>query len=141
MNEDTNPWAVMLLIGLLIMGLVVAAPSTPVVVDPNNPNPPVVVVPENQVTAVTFVYEKDLHFIPSPVSVALDKLNREKKILATTLEVDVKDGTGDIPEQYKPDVAVAQQVGMPLLVVKAGTKVLKTVKDPKTEQQVLESVQ
>lgn len=92
-------------------------------------------------TAAVYVYEKDqTGSVPGPVLVALDKLNREKKILATTFEDDTTDNTGETPEQYKIPLAAARTAGLPALVVSAGAKVVRTVKDPKTEQAVLEAV-
>ena len=92
-----------------------------------------------KVTAATYVYEKGDTPIPSPVLAAIDKLNR-LGILATTFEQDTKDGTGDVPEQYKAARTAAMNVGLPALVVVAGEKVLRTVKEPKTEEAVLEAV-
>ena len=92
-------------------------------------------------TAATYVYEKDqTGSVPGPVLVALDKLNRDKKILATTFEDDTLDSTGETPEQYKVPLAAANAAGLPALVVTAGAKVLRTVKAPTTEAQVLEAV-
>lgn len=102
--------------------------------------PPNVIAPTTQATAVVYVYEKDQHAIPAPVSAALDKINREKKINATQLDVDVKDGTGDVPEQYKIPFAEAVKAGLPALVVMNGSSVVKVVKSPTTEQAVLEAV-
>jgi hypothetical protein len=92
-------------------------------------------------TAVTYVYEKDSGGVPSAVGGALNQLNRrEPPILATTFEEDTKDATGDTPHQYKPALIAAQAAGLPVLVVQAGDKVLKVIKDPKAEAEVLEAV-
>lgn len=88
--------------------------------------------------AVTFVFEKDQHAIPSPVMSALNKLNRQG-IMATTHEVDTTDGSNEIPEQYKLVVPAAQEAGLPALVVSGNGKVIRVVKDPKTEEAVLEA--
>lgn len=96
--------------------------------------------PSTKVTAVTFVYEKDQHGVPGPVHAALNKLNRERGIIATVFEQDTKDGTGEVPEQYKATLAAAKEAGLPALVVLSGNTVLRVVKDPKTEAQVLEAV-
>ena len=83
-------------------------------------------------TAATYLYEKDLHQIPSPVLAALNQLNRRTPpVLATTFEVDTKDGDQQIPDQYKVAVEAAKE--LPSLVVQAGQSVLKVVKDPKAE--------
>jgi hypothetical protein len=89
-------------------------------------------------TAVTFFYEKDSHAIPSPVLVALDKLNRSG-IVATTLDVDTVDGSGETPAQYQVSLPAAKEAGLPSLVVMGGAKVLRTVKGPTTEAQVMEA--
>lgn len=99
--------------------------------------PPVVVTPG---TAVTYVYEKDDGGIPSGVSVGLDRLNRERQILATPFEEDTTDGDGDTPDQYKAALAAAQQAGLPALVVTTGDTVLKVVPDPRTAEQVFEAI-
>ena len=109
-------------------------PVTPPITPPVTP--PVTV----KATAVTYVYEKDQHALPSPVLAALNKINREKGVIATVFEIDTKSGTREIPAQYRATVAAAQQVGLPVLIVQAGDKVLKSVKDPKTEASVLENV-
>lgn len=91
-------------------------------------------------TAVTYVYEKDQHVVPPPVLAALNKLNRDKGIIATVFEQDVKDGTGDVPEQYKLALDAAKKAGLPALVVLNDKGVLRVVKDPKTEDDVLKAV-
>lgn len=95
--------------------------------------------PTTPATAVTYVYEKDVTAIPSPVAAGLNRLNREKKIVATLFEEDTVDGTGQTPEQYRVPLSAAQAAGLPALVVTAGATVLKVVKAPTTEQQVMEA--
>lgn len=92
-------------------------------------------------TAATYVYEKDQTAVPSDVQLGLNKLNRERKIVATLFEEDTIDGDGDVPDQYKVPLAAAQQAGLPSLVVTNGATVVRVVKAPTTEQQVLEAVQ
>lgn len=92
-------------------------------------------------TAATYVFEKDQHVVPNAVEAALDKLNRQTPpIIATIHEVDATDETGAIPEQYKLVVPAAKEAGLPSLVVVGGDKVLKVVKAPTTEEQVMEAV-
>jgi len=86
---------------------------------------------------VTYIYEKDQGGVPSPVSVALDKLNR-KGILSTTFEEDTVDGQGEVPEQYKVPLKAAQEAGLPAVVATAGDKVLRVDKAPKSEAEILE---
>lgn len=102
---------------------------------PIAPPPPTV-----KATAATFVYEKDEHAVPAAVRAALDKLNREKKIVATIFDDDVTDGTGEVPEQYRTALDEAKKAGLPALVVTNGNDVVKVVKSPTTMEQVLEAV-
>lgn len=106
-------------------------------VDPDDPKPPPIV---ETATAATYVYEKDSHTLPSAVLAALNRLNRERKIVATAIEADVRDGTGDVPEQYKVPLAAAKEAGLPALVVTGSKGVIRVVKSPTTEQQVLDAV-
>lgn len=97
--------------------------------------------PSQKATAATYVYEKDDTAIPSQVLLALDKLNRrEPPILATPFEEDTLDGNNQTPAQYQVAVKAARDAGLPSLVVQAGDKVLKVVKAPTTEAQVMEAV-
>lgn len=89
----------------------------------------------------TYVYEQRAGALPPPVMSGLNRLNRERKILATALDVDVTDGSGNVPDQYKQAFETARQAGLPTLVVEGGGKVLRTVKAPTTEEQVWESGQ
>ena len=114
----------------------VVVPDEPDVPDPVKPEPP----PTVTATSATYVYEKDIAPIPSAVSAALNRLNREQKIVATVFERDSRTGDGDVPAQYKPLIESARSAGLPALVVMAGDKVLRTVKDPKTEDAVMEAV-
>ncbi len=88
----------------------------------------------------TYVYEKDMTAIPNEVQSALNKLNRDRKILASVYEHDTKNGNQTVPEQYKVAVTAADASGLPSLVATAGARVLKVTKDPKTEADVLGGV-
>lgn len=96
--------------------------------------------PSVQATAATYVYEKDDGSVPPPVLAALNRLNRERKLAATAFEDDTLDGQGQVPDQYQVPLAAAQEAGLPALVVTGGDKVLNVVKDPKTEEAVMEAV-
>jgi hypothetical protein len=96
------------------------------------------VVAPSSVTAVTYTFEKSDAGIPPPVAAALDKLNRQG-IVATHDEIDTTDGTEQVPDQYKVSRPAAKAVGLPALVVMAKDKVVRTVKAPTTEEQVLEA--
>jgi hypothetical protein len=104
---------------------------------PDEPAPPTPVDP-SKITAVTYVYEKDDTAIPSAVHVALNKLNRQG-ITATIFEQNTFDGDGQIPDQYAAALVAAKANGLPSLVVLADRKVVRTVKSPTTEDQVLEA--
>jgi hypothetical protein len=93
------------------------------------------------VTTVTYVYEQRETKVPSAVLAALDRINRELKIRATTFDVDTKDGDEQVPDQYKLPLTAAEAAGLPVLVVVGGDKVLRTVKDPKTADAVWEAAQ
>lgn len=121
--------------------VVVIGDAPPVVVTPTDPPIKPVEPPTDKATAATYVYEKDDTAVPPPVLAGLNRLNREKKLLATLFEDDTTDGTGEIPEQYKVSLAAARQAGLPALVMTAGDKVLRVVKAPKTEQAVMEALQ
>lgn len=109
--------------------------SKPGTFGPKPTTPPVVTV--TKPTAVTYVYEKDLTPVPSPVMAALNTLNKAG-IKATIFEDDTTDGTGQTPEQYIVPLAAAKEAGLPALVATAGAKVLKVIKSPKTAAEVLE---
>ena len=102
---------------------------------------PLVVQPQPTLkpTTATYVYEKDHGTPPSPVAAGLDKLNRQG-ILATAFEEDTKDGNGNTPSQYVIALTEATKAGLPALVVQAGDKVMRVVKAPASEQQVLEAI-
>jgi hypothetical protein len=93
------------------------------------------------ITAAVYVYEKDEGPVPVGVYSGIEKLNREKQILATLFEKDTVDGTGETPEQYKPALAAAKTKSIPALVVLSGTNTVAVVEKPQTEADVLEAVQ
>lgn len=91
-------------------------------------------------TAATYVYEKHDTSPPSAVMVGLNRLNRERKIMATIFDEDTVDGDDQVPDQYVAALAAATQAGLPAFVVVAGDKVLTVVKAPTTEAQIMEAV-
>lgn len=93
------------------------------------------VVAPSKVTAVVYVHAVKAP-IPDAVSAALSKLN-EQDILATHYAKGTTDGPGEIPDQYK--AAVAAATDLPSLVALAGDRVVRVVKAPTTEEQVLEA--
>jgi hypothetical protein len=100
---------------------------------------PIVATPELP-TSVVYVYEKDQSAIPVGVTVGLNRLNRERHIVATLLEADTTDGTGDVPEQYREALAAATASGLPALVVLSGTTVLSVTPAPEDAEAIVRSV-
>lgn len=90
-------------------------------------------------TSAVYVHEKDDTAIPSGVMAGLNRLNREKGIVATVFEDDSTDGDGEVPEQYKLPLEAARKHGTPALVVMAGGKVLRVV-TVETAEQVMGAV-
>lgn len=94
-----------------------------------------------RIDRVTYVYEKDQNIAPRPVSFALHRLNTEyKDVIASEFEEDSTDGTGEVPEQYKIALEAARKEGLPALVIQAGSKVVRVLKAPKTEAEVMAEV-
>lgn len=94
-----------------------------------------------RIDRVTYLYEKDESNIPKPVSFALDRLNKEyKDVIATSFEDDILDGDDEVPDQYKIALAAARKTGLPCLVIQAKDTVVRVLKDPKTEAEVMNEV-
>lgn len=110
---------------LLAAGLVLLSGPLPAI-----PWPVPIVTAPAAATAAVYVYEKDATAVPVGVTVGLNRLNRDRGIVATLLEADTVDGTGDIPEQYRGALAAAKGHGLPALVVLSGSTVLSVVKAP-----------
>lgn len=92
------------------------------------------------VTAAVYVYEKDEGPVPTGVYSGIEKLNREKNILASLFEDDTVDGNGETPEQYKPALDAARAKSIPSLVVLSGTTAIAVVEKPQTEKEILEAI-
>ncbi len=126
---------------------VVTTPTTPVTptipTTPITPAPPGPVDPTTKVTAITYVYEKDQGGVPPAVMSGFNSVNRNSNytIVATAFEQNSTDGTGEVPEQYKAPYVKAKEVGLPSLIVTAGSTVLRFVKAPTTEAAVVEAAQ
>lgn len=122
----------------------VAPPAVPPVVDPANPpvgpDAPPVVAPTTKPTAAYYIFEKDDGAVPPAVQTGLDRLLREKKIDARSIEQHVTDGTDRTPEAFKAPIAAAKQAGLPALVVLAGSEILSVTKSPTTEDAILKEV-
>ncbi len=91
-------------------------------------------------TGAVYVYEKDATAVPPGVTVGLNRLNRERQILATLVEADATDGDGDVPDQYRAAVEAAKARGLPALVVLSGSTVLAIVKAPTDADAVVRAV-
>jgi hypothetical protein len=91
-------------------------------------------------TAAVYVYEKDAGAVPAFVTVAMNRLNRERKVVATLLEADTTDGTGEVPDQYRLALEAARKAGLPAVVALAGPTVLRVTRAPATEVAVMEAV-
>jgi hypothetical protein len=91
-------------------------------------------------TAAVYVYEKDDHAIPAYVTVAINRLNRERKIVATLLEDDTTNGDGEIPAQYRLALEAARKAGLPAVVALAGGQVIRVTQAPASEAAVMEAV-
>jgi len=87
-------------------------------------------------TAAVYVYEKDSGPIPAGVTVALDRLNRDRRIVATLLEDDTTDGSGAVPDHLE----AARKAGLPAVVALAGQTVLRVTPKPASEAAVMEAV-
>lgn len=115
-----------------------AGDTPPVVVDPVKPDPTKPVEPSTKATAATYFILKGTP-LNQEIVYALDKLNAQG-IRATLALDNTKDGTGDIPDQYKVSLPAARQAGLPALVVMAGEKVMRVVKSPKNEADVIGAI-
>lgn len=121
--------------------LVVAGKVPPVDPPPVDPDDPPVDPNPKRIDRVTYVYEKDSNITPKPVAFALQRLNTEyKDVIASEFEEDSVDGTGEVPEQYKIALEAARKSGLPALVIQAGNTVVKILKAPKTEAEVMNEV-
>jgi len=116
----------------------------PPVIDPANPpvgpDAPPVVDPATKPTAAYYIFEKDDGPVPPPVQTGLDRLLREKKIDARSIEQHVTDGTDRTPEAFKAPIEAAKRAGLPALVVLAGSEILSVTKSPTTEEAILKEV-
>lgn len=91
-------------------------------------------------TAAVYVYEKDATTVPPGVTVGLNRVNRERKVLATLLESDTTDGDGDVPDQYRPALEAAKGRGLPALVVLSGSTVLAIVPAPTDAEAIVRAI-
>lgn len=129
-DQPQNPLMTLLLIGGLAF-LLMSGPCQ----KPPAPSPPAI----QKVTAITLVYEKDLH-VPAPALLAaLSAVNlAPESVVGSAFEVDTTTGGGTVPKQYVIAVDAAKNYGLPCLVAQAGATVTKVVKNPATAAHVEE---
>lgn len=99
-----------------------------------------IVAPREEVTAAVYVFEKDDGSAPRFIESALDRLNVERKIVATAIDDDADDGTGEIPAQYRTAIPAAREAGLPAFVILSGDRVLRVTK-PTTEDEAWRDAQ
>lgn len=126
---------VLLAAGLVLLGGLPPLPAIPWLAVPSITAPA-----PGPATAAVYVYEKDHTAVPVGVTVGLNRLNRERQIVATLLEADTTNGAGTIPEQFRQAVAAAKADGLPALVVLSGSTVLAIVKAPADAEQIVRAV-
>lgn len=133
--EKTHPYRY----GTCVVEVAGSVPFSPT--DPNQPAPQTPTDPNRKVSQVTYVFEKDTTSVPRPVSLALRRINAESSgfVVATEFEEDTLNALGQVPEQYKIALAEARKAGLPALVVQSGATVLRVLKAPTTEEQVIEA--
>ena len=88
--------------------------------------------------AVTYVYEKDNGPVPAFVASALDELNT-RGYLATPVDDDAIDGDGQVPDGEKVAIEASKAIGVPCLITSKGSKVIKTIKNPLTKEEILKA--
>lgn len=113
-----------------------AAPTDPTLPpdDPNHPPNPL------KIDRVTWVWEKDSGPIPRHVASALQRINAELSgIVASDFEDDTTDGNGEVPDQFKVALTASKTAGVPVLVLQAGSMVVKAWK-PSTEAEIMEAI-
>lgn len=105
---------------------------------PNQPPSP----SPSKITAAIYVYEKSQSAVPRPVAAAISRLNVDRSgagFSASIVEQDATTGAGTVPKQYAAAIEAAKREGLPALVVMAGEVVAKVVRNPTTEEHVLEA--
>lgn len=125
---------------IIVRGALPPQPNPPPGPGPNpSPNP----TPNpSKITAAIYVYEKSQSAVPRPVAAAISRLNVDRSaggFSGSIVEQDVVTGGGTVPKQYAPAIEAAKKEGLPALVIMAGEAVVKVVKNPTTEEQVMEA--
>lgn len=125
---------------LLIAGIVLLSGVMPLSLPSWPEAKPVAPAAPGPASAAVYVYEKDSSAVPVGVTAGLNRLNRERQIVATLFEDDTTDGTGDVPEQYRIAVEAGKKAGLPAFVVLSGSTVLAVVRAPATEDDLMRAV-
>lgn len=89
--------------------------------------------------AGTYFYEQRVGDPPPAVQSAIDTLNSKEGFAADIADVDVINKAGTIPKQYELTLPEAKRIGPPVWVTRSEKKVLKSVKAPKTVEEILET--
>ena len=112
-------------VGLIEYPIDLESPPEPV--DPDPVDPPV---PNEKAAKATYIYEKDYSLPPPEVSKALMDLN-ESGVVATEIDQDVDDGTGEVPDQYRKSIEAISGLELPALVVQnADGDVIAVIQNP-----------
>lgn len=85
-----------------------------------------------KITEINYVYERDQHVVPQEISLWLREVNDKTEIRAFEMDDDTVDPSGN----QRLSVVEAKKAGIPCLIVMSDTKVVKTVSDPKTREQL-----
>lgn len=125
---------------LLIAGIVLLSGVVPMSLPSWPDAKPVVPAAPGPASAAVYVYEKDASTVPVGVTAGLNRLNRERQITATLLEADTTDGTGDVPEQYRPALDAGKAAGLPAFVVLSGSTVIAVKRVPESEDDIVRAV-
>jgi len=125
---------------LLIAGIVLLSGVVPMSLPSWPEAKPVVPAAPGPASAAVYVYEKDASTVPVGVTAGLNRLNRERQITATLLEADTTDGTGDVPEQYRPALDAGKAAGLPAFVVLSGSTVIAVKRVPESEDDIVRAV-
>jgi hypothetical protein len=125
---------------LLIAGIVLLSGVVPMSLPSWPEAKPVVPAAPGPASAAVYVYEKDASTVPVGVTAGLNRLNRERQITATLLEADTTDGTGDVPEQYRPALDAGKAAGLPAFVVLSGSAVIAVKRAPESEDDIVRAV-
>lgn len=93
----------------------------------------------SKITDAVYIYEKDSGSVPPAILAGLSELNK-KGVLATTFEQDTLDGSQQVPDQYRVALEAAKKEGLPALVFSSSGRVVRVLKNPNTQEEILKVV-